>query len=261
MIGIGTHRRAFTDFDTDAQALFDRITTPPTNARKTIINDLIVGLKNDGNWAELDVLVLLAAADSQAALLDCKNLQDGAEALAPAFVADRGYTSDGVTSYINTQFNPSTQGVQYTQNNASFGFYMRTDVSEGKTDMGLFSAGDTENLINSSNGVGLFQATINSDTIFSVAIANSLGLSAVRRTTNNLEEGFKNGVSIGTQADTSQALINDNFYSLCRNNVGIGAEFFSTKQNAMYFLGSGDLNQSTFRIRIQTYMTAIGAQV
>ena len=46
-IGIGTHRRQFSDFDSDAQALFDRMATPPTNARKAIINTLIVGLKNE----------------------------------------------------------------------------------------------------------------------------------------------------------------------------------------------------------------------
>jgi len=247
-------------YDADAQALFARMTTQPNATRKGIINDLILGLKADGNWTQLDVLVILAAHTSQAALLDWKNLQDGAEVLAPAFVADRGYTSDGATSYINTQFNPSTDAVLFTQNDASCGIYSRTD-STILVMLALTDATSNGTLINPRNSGNNFSRRLNSDTFKVSANATSLGFFSINRTVNNLYDGLINGVSQGTQADISQALLNDNYYFLCWNKIGTGANAFSNKQGAMYFFGSGSLNHLTFYNRIQTYMTAIGAQV
>lgn len=262
MIGAGLHKRRGSDFDADAQALFDRMTTTPTNDRKRIINTFIVGLKDDGNWNELDVLVVLAAADPQASLLDWKNLSDGVAMAAPGFTVDRGATGDGIGAFIDTLYNITTDAVKFTQNNASLGIYTRTNVSaNGQNDIGLNSLGGNESVINPRNAAGSFGGRINTDTAHSVAVANSMGLNVMNRTVNNLEEGFKNGVSIGTQADTSQALVNGDFYVLCRNKIGTGAEAFSTRQLALYFFGSGNINHLTLFNRVETYMDSVGAGV
>lgn len=249
-------------YDPDAQILFDRMVIEPTNARKLIINALIVGLKNDGNWNELDVLVILAAADSQASLLDFKNLQDGALVNAPAFEADRGVTGNGSTSYINAQFNLTTDAVQYTRNNASAGIYTRTNVGGNNLiGMGLTNATIEGLLIAPRNASSVATMGVNTNTFKTYGNADSRGLYSIRRTTNNAQEAFKNGLSKGAQADASIALVNDNVYVLCFNRIDTGAGGFSIRQKAMYFLGSGDINQLTFYNRIQTYMTAIGANV
>jgi len=255
-------RRRGTGFDFDAQALFNRMTTPPTVARKILINDFIVTLKNDGNWEELDVLVVLAAADSQAALLDFKNLSDGALVNAPTFVADRGFTGDGATSYINSQFNPTTDAVKFTQNDASAGCYLRTDNQTVAYSMGLVK-------ITTAEGTGIIPRTgadqsinrLNSDTNHTIASANSLGLFSMNRTGAALFQDLKNGADAGTEVDTSQAFENGNFFHLARNVVGTGASNFDDRQQALYFYGSGSLNHATFFTALETYLDAIGAGV
>ena len=42
--------------DADAQAIIDEMTVTPSSARQTVINDLVVGLKDDGIWSKLDRL-------------------------------------------------------------------------------------------------------------------------------------------------------------------------------------------------------------
>ncbi len=262
MIGTGLHRRKFAGFDADAQALFDRMTATPDNIRKNIINDLIVGLRDDGNWDLIDVLVVLAAADPQASLLDWKDLSDGAAVNAPGFTVDRGATGDGIAAYINTQFNPSTDGVNYTQNSASAFAYCRTELAAGgQSIFGLKGAGGDGTLLNPRNATNNMPSFINSDTFLITANMSSLGLFSVNRVVNNLHEGLINGVSEGTQADTSQALLNGDFFVLGENQLGTGLVNPTTRQIALYGLGSGAVNHLEVFNRVQTYMTAIGAQV
>lgn len=86
-------------FETEAQTLFAAMSVEPDAARKTLINDLIAGLKADGIWAELDLLYVKAAHDAQAGRLNWKNpgTFDLIEVNSPAFHTDRGYTGDGST--------------------------------------------------------------------------------------------------------------------------------------------------------------------
>lgn len=260
-LGLSITNSKLPRLDADAQAFFDRMTTPPTSARKTLYNNLIVTLKADGNWTELDVLVILAAADSQASLLDLKNLSDGALVNAPTFVADRGFTSDGSTSYINTQYNPSTDAVVHTQNDASAGVYIRTNTNTADFMIGLVDAGNNGTSILTRSGADQFTNRLNSDTSHIAASLDSSGLWCINRTANNLFETLKNGSSLGTQADTSQAFDNDEVYVLCRNKIGTGATNFSDKQGAAYFIGSGSLNHATFNTALETFLDGIGAGV
>lgn len=259
------HRRVLipgsTLFDEDAQLLFDRMAVTPDTQRKYHIDRLITTLKNDGNWDKLDVLVILAASDSQSSLLDWKDLQDGALVNAPTFESDRGFTGDGSTSYVNTQFNPSSDAVNYLQDDASHGVYTRTNSSVNPNDMGLIDASSDGGRIIARSLSGTLFFQINSDTSPSSAVADSLGLHTATRSANNLQEGFKNGASVATGADTSEARLDGEFYVLCRNRLGTGAEQFSVRQGAAYFFSAGTINQLTLFTAIEAYMDAIGAGV
>src|SRR5215204_6883067 len=98
--------------------------------RKTLINTMIAGLKTDGVWALLDRLWVLAAENSQSALIDLKGLDTGVPsvgsgAVMPVFVADRGYTFNA-QNHIDTTWVPSTDGVNFTQDSACMFIYDRT---------------------------------------------------------------------------------------------------------------------------------------
>jgi hypothetical protein len=125
--------RAASPWSDESEALFARFATAPTEARKLLIDTLIVTLKTAGIWAKFDAFYVLAAADVQASR---QNWVAGAYNLtavvAPAFVADRGCTGDGATSYFDTGFVPSTApSPKYVLNSAHMGVWSRTDLQNG----------------------------------------------------------------------------------------------------------------------------------
>lgn len=109
-------------YEPEAVTLFAAMTTQPTTYRKSVINDLILTLKNAGVWAKLDVFYVLAVADTQQSSLNWKAPASNTttDVGSPTFTADVGI-SNGVYQSIcrDIHWTPSTQAVNFTQNNAS----------------------------------------------------------------------------------------------------------------------------------------------
>lgn len=104
----------------ETQALLARFSTPATSARAILINTLIGSLISAGVWSKLDALYVMAAADAQTAALNWVASQYNlTEVLVPTFTTDRGYTPDGVASYLDSGFNPTTAvAAKFTLNDA-----------------------------------------------------------------------------------------------------------------------------------------------
>jgi len=111
-------------FDADYQAVLDYATTQgytlPSASQQLLQNQLVVDLKDGGIWSKLDTFGVFATdGDADFALIDWIRLTDYTAVNSPSFTTDEGFTGDGVSAYINTNFNPSTSGVNYTLNDAS----------------------------------------------------------------------------------------------------------------------------------------------
>ena len=107
-------------YSPQARALFARLATQPAPARAAAYDAVIRALLAAGVWSKLDALYLLAAADAATALTNLKQSSYGLTAVnSPAFTADRGYTGNGTTQYLNPGFTPSTAGGKLVQNSAS----------------------------------------------------------------------------------------------------------------------------------------------
>lgn len=119
MAGIGP------GFAAEAVALFARMSTLPSNARKTAINTLISSLKSGGAWSKLEALQVYAAADSQAAGLNWLSASYTAVNSGATFTADRGYAGNGTSTDLATGFNPSLSSFS-ALNDASFGYWENT---------------------------------------------------------------------------------------------------------------------------------------
>lgn len=253
-------RPSDTGYDADAQAYFNAVTTPFSTARKAIINTLVTTLKTDGNWTKLDRLWLLATEAQDQALISLVNPAATAMTLvnAPAFVAEQGFTGDGATSYINTNFAPDPDGVNFTQNSASMGVYSRTDIAEASIDYGSEGAWSSWFILKNTDNN--FYARINDGATLLIAMPNTLGFFVQERTAANVKTAYKNGASIGTNADASLILNIYPFFICARNNSG-SMDSPTTKQYSIAFAGSGTINQATLYTAIQTYMTSLGTQV
>ena len=78
----------------EAAALFARMTTAPSTARKALINETIYRLKQAGVWDNLVTLAIHAAHDEQAARLCWKNAaKNPTKTGSLTFTADLGYTA------------------------------------------------------------------------------------------------------------------------------------------------------------------------
>ena len=97
-----------------------------TVAQSHYQNRLMLGLKSSGAWAKLDLFYVLAtnATSATDALVNWKSgFPTGTLINSPTFTANQGFTGNGGNAYIDTNFDPTTSGVNYTQDNASRYFF------------------------------------------------------------------------------------------------------------------------------------------
>lgn len=122
-------------FDADYQAILDRSTalgyTAPSASQQTLQNTLVTDLKTAGVWDKLDVFYVFATdGDSDFATLNWKapSSHQVTKVNSPTFTADSGFTGNGSSSYLNTNYDPSTSGTNYTLNDASISIWSNTFV-------------------------------------------------------------------------------------------------------------------------------------
>ena len=248
-------------FEPESKLLFSYFSVAPTTQRKKIINKLIKKLIADGNWSTLDALWVMASHSQQGALINWKNPGSNTltEVNAPAWVVNKGYTSDGA-SYLNTNFNPATDGLNYTKNSASLHIYSRTDINEAKYDFGNNSSGAVRSHLLTRNSGNTILSSLNTTGATTIASLNSLGFFSSQRTSSTLTTAYRNGSSIGTTADVSADVASLNFFINALNSNGTAAGF-STKQLSMAAVGGGAITHSTFNDAIEAYMDRLGTGV
>ena len=244
---------------TESQAYFTQVNANGgslTESEKTYINTFIGALGTD--FAEFDRLWIHGLSNSVAARTSLANPTSTmiTAVNSPTFTASQGYTGNGTSSYLNTNYNPTTNGVKYTLNSASLYVYSRTDLNGTKLDIGHANA-TSYSTLDIRDG-GSFYRSINQVGLASaVVVANSLGLfSGVRLASQNVRS-FKNGVLLINNSTDSSTLINNNMYVSALNNNGTAA-FYSQRQLSVSGIGSGVINQSTFYTALQELGTSIG---
>lgn len=254
-------------YEAEAEALFARFTTPPTTERKGIINTLIKALKDGGIWSKLDALYLTAAADAQAArrnwVQDAYNLT---AVNSPTFTADRGYAGNGSSSYLRTNFNPTTaSSPKFAQNSAHVSLTDRTSrAAASRVEMGAINAGPTNFMTQIATrftgNQALARITGSVTGIPTFSNTDSSGRFVVTRTGATAMEAYRNAVSIGTSANASVALLNLEIFLGALNNNG-SPSLYSTDQIAQATIGSAlsSAEVAAMDAAIATYLTAIGA--
>lgn len=244
-----------------AQAYFNALATQPSPAQKARMDTyLFKPLVSAGIFTELDRLFVYATEIQSNGLTSLVNPTStaAAEVNSPAWVQYQGYTGNGTTSYVNTNYVPST-GVKFVRDSASMGLYLRTNTAASSNDFGCLAT--REDIIIPRFGDGNLYYRLNDATYTAHANSRSDGLISIARTASNAREAFRNGVSIGTSTTASTgAPPAIAMYIGARNNSGT-ADTFSTRQFSSCFMGSGTFNHLTVFNIIQAYMTQIGSAV
>lgn len=255
-------------FDPDAQAYFTAVGL--TDPAYTIpINAAIVALKAANLWTKTVRFWLTGNKDATAALTCWKSLVAMTPVNAPTFAAGRGYTGNGSTSYLNTNFNESTDGGGiYLRDSASRVTYVRnnrtTDADTavcGLINSGFnaggnliprFSGGNTWSNINANYGASQNNGAY---------AAGTRGLwTEVRSDSLTMRLDFNGSqVAIKTNA-TSTALQNRTPFLLARA-VDATPQFFSTDEVFFHgYFGALNSTESTaLNTIISDLVTALGA--
>lgn len=221
------------------------------------VSKLIHALKGAGVWPTLDRLWLFAAENPTQALIDLKTQAVATLVNAPAFMAGRGLTGNGTSSYINSGFTPSSAGGNFVQNSASLGVWV---VTAPTTTSGIecgSEVGAPFTEIGVRNTATNYDFAINS-TSKSTAAHNSnwTGAFHLQRTGASALALYLNGASVATATTTSTTLNTGPFSFLAQATDGSP----STAQIGMGWIGAS-LNASQLAglyAAQRAYMTAVG---
>lgn len=248
------------NYDPDAQALFSRFDIAPPPERKKLISDRFTAGKATTWWGKLDALWVHAAHGAEAGRLNwlsssfnCLPVND------PAFVMDRGYASDGVTSYLNTQFNPATEipnGSKYQLNSGTFGIRSNSDIV-ANGGMAGFWDGTQGTMLQPRNASNLYQARVNqvAPSPMSGVLMTSLGMFGASRTEAAVAASYYNGQPFASSTRGSSGPANG-----ALRLGGMSDTSLNPAQFSMGFIGAGltsEEHASLFNW-FEPYRTALG---
>lgn len=253
-------------FDPSSRAVFAAMTSPPTAGRKRLIDRTIRRLKAAGLWSQIDCMYVMAAADSQAALVDwMKPSRTATPVNSPTFTADRGYAGDAATSYLTSGYIPNIDKVAVSLNSIQIGVYTRSvHGGNARINGGLGTGSNALNVSVFSSTGGTIRGAADFTPANAVPIVpTSVGLTIAQRS-GTACTFWKNGLLFDTVsaptlatslATTSIAYIGGN------NNSGV-AQNLSSDQHPLFFIAAAftDQGHADFKsIMVDGYLTSVGA--
>ena len=233
----------------------------------TALNTLVAALKTDGIWTKLDALYIMATnGDSDFA---CYNVKDPTsfnltKVNSPTFTSLEGFTGNGSTSYLDTNYTPSTDGVNFLQNNASLFFYNRVGRTGGGSEYDFAAEQGSNQAMLTVHFNDSFRPVIrinSSSAIINGTTGRETGFQLATKANSNSLAYYNDGVLANSATiPSNQDRPNLNLFLLARNTGS--ASLFSTKQMSIAGVGA-DLTteQGDFYTAINAYMTTLGTNV
>jgi hypothetical protein len=240
-------------FDADYLAVLNYATTQgytlPSSGQQVKQNQLVVDLKDGGIWSKLDTFGVFATdGDSDFALIDWIRLSDYTAVNSPTFTTNQGFTGDGTSSYIDTNYNPSTSGVNYTLDDASRYFFPHAFVNTRGMD-GTTSTGQNTILPVTSDRQRINSGPNTLITVFEYNVV--IEPKSIHRT-SSLSVDLFNGTVGTTGVQTSTTILSSNQFIL-RSGILYGAHTASA-----YAMGASLVAENTdFVNAYNTYKSAI----
>ena len=257
MLGLGNNlihnnriKRGGVVYDAAYQAVLDYATTQgyalPSDEQKLLQNQLLIDLKDSGVWNKLDTFANFATdGSSDFALIDWKRVSLLTAVNSPTFTTNEGFTGNGTSSFINTNFNPSIGTNNYTLNNASRYIYTLNVVAlfdgiESSAENRITTSG-TAQRINQGTGI------INS----AYAYSTGAGMKSIHRTSSTNVELFSGTTQASRTANSSSVTNANQLISRSLNT-------YSANKVSMYAMGSSMISENTdFVNAYNTYLNSL----
>lgn len=248
-------------YSSEYQAVLDRATalgyTLPTSAQKTKHDTMVRLLKSDGTWAKLDALyIFLNDGSKEFGTLNWISPSSNQASIVASmtWTSNVGFTSNGTSTYLNLNFNPATNGVQFTKNSSCFFAQYGNNLSGVNVLDGSLSGSDGI-FMRPRSATDACVARLNDAANLSVASTNSTGLFSILRTASNARQIYRNGATLGSgDAQASSNVPSLNVFLGCYNSGGTPT--FTLGQVLQYNsagFGSGTIDQSLLYTAINAY--------
>ena len=258
-------------FDPAYQAVLDFATsegyTLPSENQQILQNQLVLDLKSNGIWSDLDAFGVLATdGDSDFALIDWVRLITMTANSSPTFQTNLGYTGNGTSSFIDTLFSVS-DGTNYQLSDASFGAFYNNVLTRTNNGIG---AGFRDGPNNNSNGISPYDSNqilsgINNGNDLSegggfqvVNYTRKNGYFMVSRKNNtNYDVHVDGDFIINSSSEVNSSLSTKNFYLLAYNKEDGAASFADDQILAFHFGSSLNGKEAILNTLITGYKNAI----
>jgi hypothetical protein len=228
-----------------------------TTSEQTYINSFFYNLGTD--FTEFDRLWIHGVSNAIAARTSLANPTSTiiTNVNSVLFTANQGFTGNGTTSYLNSNFVPAVNGVKYQRNSANIFVYSLSNTNAGgvEGEIGNYSGPNYSYIVCKGTGLAFFALNSNNDS--TISVADSLSLYQSIRTGSNTYLNYKRDTLLSTISQPSQALLNQSYFILARNGNGTPTSF-SNRKLAASGMGSSSINQANFYNALQTLGTSLG---
>jgi hypothetical protein len=247
-------------YDEDYLAYVDEFTTPPTEERGLLLNQLFIDLKGAGIFAQLDRMWLLASEEEQQATVSLANPTSTKLENKNSCTWDvSGYTGDAISMYLDTHFSKASEAVKFLRDDNSWGAWCSAGPTGTRCFIGVSGNGGSTLILLRSGDTSLIEANqSDNDSYISQSRSSNVGLTTVERTSSSNANVYIDGTNSGSYSRNSFALIDYPVFLLALSSNGSPGSYSDAKICFAYF-GSKSINQSTLYTLIFDYLTAIGA--
>ena len=261
--------------ETEVVTYLTGIATPVSEEQINLINTFVQDLKSGLTIESLsdffDTVWIIGGETKETSyknlVKDAHHITTAAE---PTWTALEGSRGNGSSQFLNTNYNPSTDGENFLQNNASFGCYIRTNINEDRADMGVISDSGGGNYTalkltsRSIDNINYSRINMKSADNMNFSSTDSRGMYIITRNgtlyTDVTIYKNKTAPSISRTGTTSSyAKPNLNVYLCAVNEAGTAREF-STKQISFVYFGKHctTAQRDVIVDAIEAYMDANG---
>ena len=243
------------------------LTTPLADDQLQRLDTLISSVKTGMSLTALsdhfDFLYVIGGETSESSLRNLvKRSHDMTAVNSPVFTQYEGYAGDAASAYLNTNYNPSTNGVNWTQNNASFGIYIRTSRAESVVKQhGASTNTGTNAYMIPMRVAGSGRLYLNGTTFAQINHSDIRGLVSVIRENTSITPA-KNKTLQTAATGTSSSRINDNLLLLAVSYFGTPSNHDDVQLSFAY--GGKALNGTQLAVlfdAMEAYLDSLGKGV
>jgi hypothetical protein len=263
LLGAGQGQNS--SFDADYQAVLTKAVALgfnlPLAPQQIIQNNLVLALKASGIWSKLDVLYIFANnGGTEFARLNWKNPNVNLATLINplTFTTNQGFNGNGTSSYINTNYIPSTVGNNYQLNDCSFGYWAFSGLQTGATRVNIGTRNSTSSGLTYPVGTGESSLFVNTNTTTNSALSASstnLGLRHFNRASSSGSRYYNSTGLVGSNTSVSFDVSNFPFFVSALNTAN-NSTLYTTTRFSIMFAGSSLANENTaLNTAFNTYMT------